>query len=214
MTEKLIPLLRNIKTKEPSVTLASLAVYAEMGTKLGHDVIAMDIIPALWPMTVGVLLNMEQVPLDDIVSNVKFNRLMGVIRELETKVIKQQTQKLQELGPSVTSKGAISPMQENPSLGPMEETSLDFENLVLGKKSPATNNIPSSSPASGIQQSPPQYPHEQYHDTHATNFTDTATPCVKHLLSTSYTFPVHRHNRSILRCHTEEWSLSDSQRGI
>ena len=153
MTEKLIPLLRNIKTKEPSVTLASLAVYAEMGTKLGHDVIAIDIIPALWPMTVGVLLNMEQVPLDDIVSNVKFNRLMGVIRELETKVIKQQTQKLQELGTSVTSKGAISPMQENASLGPMEETSLDFENLVLGKKSPPTNNIPSSSPPIATYQS-------------------------------------------------------------
>jgi SCY1-like protein 2 len=61
MTEKMIPLLRNIKTKEPSVTLAALAVYAEMGKRLGHDVIATDILPALWPMTVGVLLNMEQV---------------------------------------------------------------------------------------------------------------------------------------------------------
>ena len=70
MTEKLIPLLRNIKTKEPSVTLAALAVYAEMGTKLGHDVIATDIIPALWPMTVGVLLNMDQVLFNDIVSNI------------------------------------------------------------------------------------------------------------------------------------------------
>lgn len=61
MTEKLIPLLRNIKTKEPSVTLAALAVYAEMGKRLGHDIIASDILPALWPMTTGVLLNMEQV---------------------------------------------------------------------------------------------------------------------------------------------------------
>jgi len=69
MTEKLIPLLRNIKTKEPSVTLAALAVYAEMGTKLGHDVVATDVIPALWPMTVGVLLNMDQVRLTEIVSN-------------------------------------------------------------------------------------------------------------------------------------------------
>jgi SCY1-like protein 2 len=61
MTEKLIPLLRNIKTKEPFVTLAALAVYAEMGKQVGHDVIASDILPALWPMTVGVLLNLEQV---------------------------------------------------------------------------------------------------------------------------------------------------------
>ena len=66
MTEKLIPLLRNIKTKEPSVTLAALSVYAEMGAKLGHDVVATDIIPALWPMTVGVLLNVEQVRLREV----------------------------------------------------------------------------------------------------------------------------------------------------
>jgi SCY1-like protein 2 len=61
MTEKLIPLLRNIKTKEPSVALAALSVYAEMGKNLGHDIIASDILPGLWPMAVGVLLNMEQV---------------------------------------------------------------------------------------------------------------------------------------------------------
>ena len=61
MIEKVIPLLRNIKTKEPSVTLAALAVYEEMGKGLGHDVVASEILPALWPMTVGVLLNTEQV---------------------------------------------------------------------------------------------------------------------------------------------------------
>ena len=61
MTEKLIPLLRNIKTKEPSVTLAALAVYAEMGKGLGHEVIASEILPSLWPMAVGVLLSLDQV---------------------------------------------------------------------------------------------------------------------------------------------------------
>jgi SCY1-like protein 2 len=63
MTEKVIPLLRNIKTKEPSVTLAALSIYEEMGKKLGHDIVASEILPSLWPMTVGVLLNMEQVAL-------------------------------------------------------------------------------------------------------------------------------------------------------
>ena len=61
MTEKLIPLLRNIKTKEPVVLMASLEVYAELGRKLGHEVAASDILPSLWPITVGVLLNLEQV---------------------------------------------------------------------------------------------------------------------------------------------------------
>jgi SCY1-like protein 2 len=55
-----MPLLRNIKTKEPSVTMAALAVYAEMGKGLGHEVVASEILPALWPMTVGVLLNVGQ----------------------------------------------------------------------------------------------------------------------------------------------------------
>ena len=80
---------------------------------------------------------------------------MAVIRELENKVVKQQTQKLQELGPSATSKSSVSPMQETSSLGPMEETSLDFENLVLGKKSPQTNQVPSSSPPIAAFQSQP-----------------------------------------------------------
>ena len=33
-------------------------------------------------------------------------------------------------------------MQQNPSLGPMEETSLDFENLVLGKKTAPSSTAP------------------------------------------------------------------------
>jgi len=61
MTEKLIPLLKNIKTKEPTVIVAALSVYSEMGQKLGHEVVASDILPALWPMTTAVLLNMDQV---------------------------------------------------------------------------------------------------------------------------------------------------------
>lgn len=41
------------------------------------------------------------------------------------------------------SKSATSPLQDNSSLGPMEETTLDFENLVLGKKkSPPTSTSP------------------------------------------------------------------------
>jgi SCY1-like protein 2 len=146
MTDKLIPLLKNIKTKEPSVTLAALAAYAEMGKRLGHEVIASDILPALWPMTVGVLLNLEQVNKSTMPANVKFNRLLNVIRELETKVIQQQTQKLQDVTSAAgLSKGASSPLQDTSGLGPMEETTLDFENLVLGKK-PAPDLLQTSSP--------------------------------------------------------------------
>jgi hypothetical protein len=89
---------------------------------------------------------------------------MGVIKEMENKVIQQQTQKLQELGPSPNaSKTNISQIQDNSTLGPMEETTLDFENLVLGKKTstPAVNNVakpPTSPPPSTFQTQslPPQ----------------------------------------------------------
>ena len=43
--------------------MASLDVYAEMGKRLSHDVVAADILPSLWPMAVGVLLSLEQVKL-------------------------------------------------------------------------------------------------------------------------------------------------------
>jgi SCY1-like protein 2 len=141
MTEKLIPLLRNIKTKEPSVTMGSLAVYAEMGKSLGHEVVASEILPALWPMTVGVLLNVEQVLLYVDSADMKFDSLLVVIRELENKVIQQQTQKLHELGPSLMAKEPSQQNQHNSPFGPMEEITLDFESLVLGKKS-----APMSSP--------------------------------------------------------------------
>lgn len=156
MTDKLIPLLKNIKTKEPSVTLAALAAYAEMGKKLGHEVIASDILPALWPMTVGVLLNLEQVNKSTMLADLKFNRLLNVIRELETKVIQQQTQKLQDVTPAAgLSKGTTSPLQDTSGLGPMEETTLDFENLVLGKK-PAPNLQTSSPPITAFRNPQPQ----------------------------------------------------------
>jgi hypothetical protein len=77
----------------------------------------------------------------------KFNRLLGVIRELETKVIQQQTQKLQDAVPTAgVSIGTSSPLQDTSSHGPMEETTLDFENLVLGKKY-VPNQLQTSSPA-------------------------------------------------------------------
>ena len=69
-----------------------------------------------------------------------------MIRELEKKVIEQQTQKLQELGPTFTTKNPVSPMQETHSLGPMEEQTLDFEKLVLGKRVPPPSNPIQTSP--------------------------------------------------------------------
>jgi hypothetical protein len=76
-------------------------------------------------------------------------------------VVQQQTQKLHELGPASNATGAVSPTHDEPSLGPMEETNLDFEALVLGKKqSPniqSPNILSNPSPAmTGFQPRPTQ----------------------------------------------------------
>lgn len=61
MQEKMVPMLRNIKTKEPAVMLATLAVYDEMGKHLDKEIIATEILPQLWRMSFGPLLNVDQV---------------------------------------------------------------------------------------------------------------------------------------------------------
>ncbi|CAI2163071.1 11321_t:CDS:10 [Funneliformis geosporum] len=60
ITEKLIPLLKGIKTKEPSVMIATLTVYEEMGKSSEKDVIATEIIPQLWKLSVVPTLNLQQ----------------------------------------------------------------------------------------------------------------------------------------------------------
>ncbi|CAG8521475.1 7429_t:CDS:10 [Diversispora eburnea] len=52
ITEKLIPLLKGIKTKEPNVMITALAVYDEMGKNVEKDVIATEVLPQLWKMSV------------------------------------------------------------------------------------------------------------------------------------------------------------------
>jgi SCY1-like protein 2 len=59
--EKVIPLLKGIKTKEPAVMMAALAVFDEIGKTCDREVVAMDILPTLWTMSFGPLLGLEQV---------------------------------------------------------------------------------------------------------------------------------------------------------
>lgn len=61
--EKVIPLLKGIKTKEPAVMMEALAVFEEIGRVCDREVVAMEILPTLWTMSFGPLLGLEQVPL-------------------------------------------------------------------------------------------------------------------------------------------------------
>jgi len=59
--EKVIPLLKGIKTKEPAVMMETLSVFDEIGKTCDREVVAMDILPTLWTMSFGPLLGLEQV---------------------------------------------------------------------------------------------------------------------------------------------------------
>lgn len=59
--EKVIPLLKGIKTKEPAVMMEALGVFNEIGQQCDREVVAMEILPTLWTMSFGPLLGLEQV---------------------------------------------------------------------------------------------------------------------------------------------------------
>lgn len=50
LSESLVPTLARIKTREPSVMVASLAVYEAISVKVDRDVQATSILPRLWVM--------------------------------------------------------------------------------------------------------------------------------------------------------------------
>ncbi|KAK3813167.1 MAG: kinase-like domain-containing protein [Benniella sp.] len=86
ITEKVIPLLRNIKTREITVTMATLQVYEEMGKHVEKEIVGTSIIPQLWSLALGPNLKAEQ-----------FEKFMSTIQDLSTKVHQQHLRHLQEL---------------------------------------------------------------------------------------------------------------------
>ncbi|KAI9486147.1 MAG: hypothetical protein EXX96DRAFT_592949 [Benjaminiella poitrasii] len=141
--EKLVPLLKNIKTKEPAVMLATLAVYDEIGKVADKEIIATEILPQLWKMSFGPLLNLEQ-----------FKKFMKTIHDLTSRVEDAHTKHLQEVKSleeqtrSVSrSSGAIaagspqlSSANQQPVLG--ADSTLSFEALVQGTNNMTVNSSP------------------------------------------------------------------------
>ncbi|KAB5542880.1 kinase-like domain-containing protein [Coniochaeta sp. 2T2.1] len=127
MQEKIMPLIKAIKTKEPAVMIAALNVCRVVGQAADAEFVAMDILPALWNMSLGPLLNLEQ-----------FKQFMDLIKSLSARVEDEQTRKLQELG---QSNGTSMPNEDFMSFGTLAGSTLDtngatehdFERLVKGK---------------------------------------------------------------------------------
>jgi SCY1-like protein 2 len=130
--EKLVPLLKAIKTKEPGVMMAALAVFRQVGKIVDTDFVAIEVLPLLWAFSLGPLLNIQQ-----------FEQFMALIKSLSTKVEREQLRKLRELSSredsSVTRQTSGGALGINATSG-IEEASNDFERLVLGRKGTASIN--------------------------------------------------------------------------
>lgn len=129
MQEKILPLIKGIKTKEPAVMLAALKVLKQVGSVADTEFIATDILPVLWTMSLGPLLDLKQ-----------FQSFIDLIKSLSIRVEQEHTKKLQEL--SSTSKTSSSNDDFvsfggvpgfTSSNGGNESAEDDFERLVQGK---------------------------------------------------------------------------------
>lgn len=127
MQEKIVPLIRAIKTKEPAVAIAALNVLRVVGRVADTDFVAMDILPVLWSMSLGPLLDLKQ-----------FQSFIDLIKSLSSRVEAEQTKKLQELSSTngksrgtddFMSFGASSVF---PSSNGGDGGEIDFERLVKG----------------------------------------------------------------------------------
>jgi SCY1-like protein 2 len=137
MQEKVLPLVKAIKTKEPAVMLAALKVLKQIGSVADTEFIAMDILPILWSMSLGPLLDLKQ-----------FQSFMELIKSLSGRVEQEHAKKLQELSSSAKSTAknddfmSFGGVAGFPSSNDGADNSEDdFERLVQGK---ATSNGGSS----------------------------------------------------------------------
>ncbi|KAH0544078.1 hypothetical protein FGG08_001696 [Glutinoglossum americanum] len=131
--EKVVPLLKAIKTKEPAVMMAALNVFGQVGKIADADFLATEVLPILWAFSLGPLLNLQQ-----------FRKYMDLIQSLSKRIEQEQTRKLQELShnsvgsPAERSKDFMTfsaTAGPNAMGGAGDSAEVDFEQLVLGKTS-------------------------------------------------------------------------------
>ena len=131
--EKVVPLMRAMKTKEPAVMMAALAVFKQVGQIADIEFLAMDVLPILWSFSLGPLLNLDQ-----------FQEFLSLIKSLSSRIEQEQTRKLRDLSSS-TANGLANASRSNDLMNIGSTNSLfgtngaedvgqnDFERLVLGK---------------------------------------------------------------------------------
>ncbi|KAI0811239.1 kinase-like protein [Irpex lacteus] len=134
LTQKLVPLLAKIRTKEPAVMMATLGVHEAMGMKVDREAVATLVLPQLWAMSIGPLLSISQ-----------FKRFMDVIRKLGDRVEKEHDQYLRD-AQRIEDRSATA---VNGTSAPSVTGAVDFESLVGGN---AANTVKADSVVDTSQQ--------------------------------------------------------------
>ena len=120
--------------------MAALDVFRAVGKTADSDFLAMDVLPILWNMSLGPLLNLQQ-----------FQAFMKLIKALSSRIETEHTRKLQEL--SATNSASANRADFMSSLAPTRGANGmrlddangnggvdDFENLVLGRNKASSSN--------------------------------------------------------------------------
>ena len=131
VTEKLLPLLNGMKTREPKVMIGALSVYSKVIGIVDVEVLARVIVPQLLSMSLESMLNLGQ-----------FRAFMDEIKRLLDRIENEHGKKLsqvQVVDPMVT-RNSPSPLNGNKS----GEKVTDFESLVYGRNK--TTNQPTPTP--------------------------------------------------------------------
>ncbi|KAK2748716.1 hypothetical protein FQN57_000297 [Myotisia sp. PD_48] len=135
--EKVVPLLKAIKTKEPAVMMAALKVFRQAGRLADSEFIALEILPALWAFALGPLLNVQQ-----------FSSFMEIIKSFSSKIESERMKSLQEMAStnnpiSLAPRAATSQTGIPSGIGDSTNGSdkSDFESLVLGRSKEQTPSI-------------------------------------------------------------------------
>ena len=134
--EKVVPLIKVMKTKEPAVMAAALAVFKQVGKIADTEYLALEVLPILWSFSLGPLLNLQL-----------FQEFMDLIKKLSARIETEQTRKLRDLsssdGAQVTSRS--HKLQSTNGIfatsGTENVGTNDFERLVLGKGSTTDSDM-------------------------------------------------------------------------
>ncbi|KAL9101702.1 MAG: hypothetical protein Q9163_003067 [Psora crenata] len=129
--EKVVPLLKAMKTKEPAVMMAALAVLRQVGKIADAEFLAMETLPILWSFSLGPLLNLRQ-----------FQAFMELIKTISSRIEQEQIRKLKEISSASSQSTDHTRNNDLMSIGSTDGFfngsdnigENDFERLVLGKK--------------------------------------------------------------------------------